>query len=115
MIKNKRNGEVLAKKHTKICSIFGKARGLMFSRPRTLVFEFRSAKKVALHMFFVFFAIDVAFLDSKYRIVEMKGRFRPFTVYNPTELCSYIIEMPAGTFDSTNTRIGDTIIILDDN
>jgi len=115
MIKNKRTGKVIAEKHTKVTSILGKARGLMFSRSRTLVFEFQTARRVALHMFFVFFSIDVAFLDSKHRIVELKRRFLPFTVYNPREPCSYIIEMPVGTINRSNSRLGDTITIQDDN
>ena len=73
--------------NVKICkSILSKALGLMFRRKLKddcIIFEFEDERTVALHMLFVFFAIDVLWLDKKKRVVEMKENFLPFTFYSP--------------------------------
>jgi hypothetical protein len=78
----------------KICkSIWSQARGLMFSKKKNLVFVFNDEKRRSLHMFFVFFPIDVLFLDKNKRIVEIKRDFKPFTFYYPKEKSKYIVEL----------------------
>ena len=61
---------------TTICKTsLKKAVGLMFSKRiknKGLVFVFNKDVKFSLHMLFVFYPIDVLFLDAKKRIVEMK-------------------------------------------
>ena len=69
-----------------ICkSIWSKALGLMFSKKKNLVFVFDKEKRIGLHMMFVFFPIDVLFLDENKRIIEVKKDFRPFRAYTSTE------------------------------
>ncbi len=78
----------------KICrSAWNKARGLMFSRKKNLVFVFDDEERRSLHMFFVFFPIDVLFLDKNKRVVEIKKNFMPFTFYKSKEKAQYIIEL----------------------
>ena len=78
----------------KICrSLLSKARGLMFSRKENLVFVFGKEKQISLHMFFVFFPIDVLFLDRNKRIVEIKRNFQPFSFYTSKEKAKYAVEL----------------------
>ena len=83
--------------------------GLMFSHPKTIIFKFKKEKKISLHMFFVFFPIDVIFLDKENVVVEMKENFRPWTTYHPQKPAKYIIETPAHTIQNSKTGIGDII------
>jgi hypothetical protein len=86
MIANKTRKKTLVLHHRECRSIFSKARGLMFTCPIKnfgLVFFFGKETIVSLHMFFVFYSIDVLFLDKKGKIVDMKEKFKPFTVYIP--------------------------------
>ena len=108
MIKNKTAKKVIAK-NEKICSsIISKTIGLMFSpRKKSLVFVFNKEQKVPLHMFFVFFPIDVLFLDSNKKVVELKRNFKPFRLYNPTKKARYVIELPSGL--DKITKIGDKL------
>ncbi|MBR9691161.1 DUF192 domain-containing protein [Candidatus Woesearchaeota archaeon] len=81
----------------KVCrSAWSKARGLMFSRKKNLVFVFDDEKRRNLHMFFVFFPIDVLFLDKDKKIVEIKKNFKPFTYYKPKNKVKYIVEISEG-------------------
>ena len=78
------------------CTSAQAARGLMFTAPRdrALVFTFSPARRVALHMFFVFYRIDVLYLDGSGRILEIIRGFRPFTLYRPVNRSTYVVELP---------------------
>ncbi len=76
-----------------IKSAFGKARGLMFSRKKNIMFVFDEEKMVPLHNFFVFFPIDVLYLDKDKKIVEIKKDFKPFTYYKPKNKAMYVVEI----------------------
>ena len=65
----------------------------MFSKRKNLIFVFDKEEIVPLHMFFVFFPIDVLFLDKNKRIVEIKKDFKPFTYYRPKNKAMYVVEI----------------------
>ena len=109
MIKNADKNFIIAPFHTFISSIGDMARGLMFSKPKTLVFGLGGSRRISLHMWFVFFPIDVSFLDQEFFVVEIKRVFKPWTFYSSKEACHYIIETPAGNIGST--VVGDRITV----
>ncbi len=112
MIKNLSSKKILVSKKTSSDSLLFKFKGLMFSpglKDQGLIFIFNEEKKVQLHMFFVFFPIDVIFLDSNKKVVEVKKKLMPFTIYNPKEKAKYILELPIGTVEKSKTKIGDLI------
>ena len=84
----------------------------MFHRKITntgYVFVLRKEQRYPLHMWFVFFPIDVLYLDSDKYIVEIKEYFKPFSLYFPKQKARYVIELPEGTISTKNLRIGDRI------
>ncbi len=94
----------------------------MFSRrndSKALVFELKKAKKVPLHMFFVFYPIDVLYLDEvkgnkknkngNKRIVEIKENFKPFTFYFPKKKAKYVVELAANPDNIAKLKINDTL------
>jgi uncharacterized membrane protein (UPF0127 family) len=102
--------KVLAGESRRCESITSKAIGLMFSRRNAdfgLIFAFKREAKASLHMFFVFYPIDVIFLDKNLKIVEIKEDFRPFTTYHPKQKANYLIELPNGK--ASCCSIGDII------
>jgi uncharacterized membrane protein (UPF0127 family) len=111
MLANKTKKTVISDKEAICDSFFCKAIGLMFSlRAKPLFFMFNSEKKLGLHMLFVFFPIDLIFLDSMFRVVELKERFLPFTFYNSKQKARYVMELPAGSVKKSRTAVGDTVI-----
>ncbi len=91
-------------------SFFSKFKGLMFSKPKILAFRFSKEQRHLLHMFFVFFPIDVLFLDKNKTVIEIKKNFRPFTVYNSKEKAMYVIEIPAERIEG-KVNLGDKVRI----
>lgn len=108
MIVNATKSLILSRKHKSCKSFCSKALGLMFSSPKCLVFEFEKERKIGLHMLFVFFPIDVLWLNSKKVVVE-KATLHPFTFYTPKKKAKYVVELPKGK--AKGTRIGDKIVI----
>jgi len=113
-ITNKTRKSVVAKSY-KLCRSAGsKARGLMFTNEssvlsKALLFEFSSARQQSLHMFFVFYSIDVLFLDDKKSVVDMKEGFKPFTAYTSRARSKYVIELPRDTIKKSKTYVGDRL------
>jgi len=102
--------KILLAKNAKVCkNIFSKSLGLMFSKPRSLIFIFKKEKIIPLHMFFVFYPIDVLFLNKNKIVIEIKENFMPFTFHIPKKKAKYVIEIPKGTIKKSKTKIKDKI------
>jgi len=93
MIINKTTNKIISKKERVCKSIFSQARGLMFRPKRNLVMVFPKEQRIKLHMFFVFYPIDVLILDKDKRIVEIKRNFKPFTFWNAQKKGKYVMEL----------------------
>jgi uncharacterized membrane protein (UPF0127 family) len=111
LIRNRRTGKTLAKNEIICQSAWSKARGLMFSKQRNLVFIFRNEDIQSLHMFFVFYPIDVVFLNAQKRIVDIKENFLPFTCHSSKKHACMVLELQKGAVKRTGTKTGDFINI----
>ena len=100
---------VLSEKATCCASLWRKASGLMFSPQKDLLFIEQEEKIIPLHMFFVFYPIDVVYLDSSKNVVEIKEHFLPFTFYTPKKKAQYVLELKAGTIRASLTQLTDSL------
>jgi len=98
-------------KNARVCKgILSKSIGLMFLlRPKTLIFIFKKEKIIPLHMLFVFFPIDVLFLDKNKIVIEKKEKFLPFTFFTPKKKVMYVVELPHGKIKKSKTNVNDKI------
>lgn len=81
----------------------------MFSKQRNLVFQFSKEERVPLHMWFVFYPIDVIYLNKQKKVVEIKEHFKPFTIYFPKNQAKYVLELPAGAVKKSKIAIADVL------
>ena len=98
IIKYKKN-----KFNVKLCRTFAShARGLMFRFPKEdgLLFVFKKEKPVSLHTFFVFFPIDVVYINKNKKVIKIIKKVLPFTLYLRPIKCKYILELK----DSKNIK-----------
>jgi len=91
-----------------------KGTGLMFRSKNSVkntawLFPFKNSRKVSVTMFFVFFPIDVIFLDKNNKIIELKENFKPFTNYICVNKIFSFIELECGTIKKNKLNIGDKI------
>lgn len=106
---NKTKKTVLSEDACAVSSLFGKAKGLMFSSQKELLFVEKKERFLPLHMLFVFFSIDVVYLDKKKQVVELKERLLPFMFYFPKNKAQYVLEVKAGTIKKTKTAVTDSL------
>ncbi len=109
MLENLTTGETIAKSVVRCDTFWKRGRGLMFrSRLRKdqvhLFVEGReSVAQTTIHMFFVFFAIGVIWLDRDRRVVD-KALARPFRpYYAPSSPAQYYVEGHPSILDQVRT------------
>jgi uncharacterized protein len=109
MIKNISKNKVITEDYKLCNSFFSKLKGLMFSKQSNLVFIFNKEKKIGLHMWFVFYPIDVVLLNKDKKVVEIKESFKPFSWFNSKENAKYVLELHNKTINKNNIEKEDII------
>ena len=113
MIKNLTSKKKIASKKIMARSFMSRVRGLMFTLPKEdtgLVMVFEKEMIISLHMFFVFYPIDILWLDSKKRVVEFRKFAFPFMPWiEPGKKAMYVVELPVYSIDGSKTKVGDKI------
>ncbi|AEH24221.1 DUF192 domain-containing protein [Pyrococcus yayanosii] len=85
--------------------------GLMFRRVTyalILVLPTETRTNASIHGFFMREPIDVIFLDSERRVVDMT-LLKPWHVYLPKRPARYVVEGPVGLISALNAEEGDVI------
>lgn len=64
-----------------------------------------------IHTFFMRFSVDALFIGRDCKVIAAAADLKPFRVSRiyPNACC--VIELPAGTIQSTATSIGDSIVL----
>jgi uncharacterized protein len=65
------------------------------------------------HTFFMRFAIDCIFIDSKLRIQKIYSNLKPFRFVGPVWKARSFIETAAGQCDKWNIKAGDQLYVVD--
>jgi len=117
MILNKTRKTVVCRKAVVSRSVLSHIKGLMFTfiPPDTgFLMVFPKSAKTGIWTFGMMYAIDVAWLDSKGRIVDVKENFLPWRLPRyPREKAKMILEVRAGIFKKSKTQVGDVLEIND--
>ncbi|MFA5076912.1 MAG: DUF192 domain-containing protein [Candidatus Micrarchaeia archaeon] len=87
-------------------TLLERARGLMLSKRKNILFFFEYEGAIGIHSFFVFFPFDAVYLDGGKRVVEVVKNIRPFTFYvRNTKPAKYLLEM----CEEHSIKRGDTL------
>ena len=112
MLFNSLTGKTLIQNTKKASSAWARFKGLMFEKKKKfdygLIFELDSETKIgaSIHMMFVFFPIDIIYLNSK-KVVIDKKTVKPWILnYTPKQAAKYFIETPVG---ATKVKIWDKL------
>ena len=111
IIKNTTKNKTISANAEVLDDNFSKFIGLMFSKRenKALIFKFDKEKTISLHMVFVFYPIDVLFLDKNKVVVDKKENFKPFRFYNSKKKAMYAVELCQGMIKKTKTEVRDKI------
>ncbi len=64
-----------------------------------------------VHTWFMSYPIDVIYVDSTDRVVDIDEAMRPWRLGRPRPRARYVIELPAGTVQRTGTQVGDQLAL----
>ncbi|WP_367344196.1 DUF192 domain-containing protein [Methanomethylovorans sp.] len=111
----KPDGELVASDIEFAEGIISRSKGLMFRKSiaerYALIFILPSPKSVSVHMLFVFFPIDVIFLDIGKKILAT-ARLRPWIgLTQSPKKTKYIIEMHSGSIERCKLIPGEDLVI----
>ncbi len=105
----KYNGKEIAKNIEFAKTLLTRMTGLMFRKcipsESAMIFVLKKPSSINVHMLFVFFPIDVIFLDEAKKISGF-ARLNPWTGYKAMENVKYVIEMNAGAIEKNKLSIG---------
>lgn len=95
-------------------SAMEKFKGLMFEKKNRfdygLVFDFNRETRMgaSIHMLFVFFPIDLVYLDEKKKVTDIRLSIAPWTLnYTPKKPSRFLAELPVGA--AKGIQIGDKL------
>ncbi len=113
MIGREEDGERIVSDKVLCNTTLKRATGLMFRRRIKdcgYIFSFKKDVIAGIHMFFVFFPIDIVWLDKEKRIVEMRENVKPFTPsVIPEKKCRFFIELPKGVIEDKGLKEGEKV------
>ena len=91
-------------------SMLGRARGLLGKTALAPGEGIVIAPCNSVHMMFMRFPIDVAYVDRDGRVVKTVSRLRPNRLSVGGRGAHAAIELPAGTLAATATSVGDRLL-----
>ncbi len=108
MLYNSTKKKLLAKKIKLASNFFSRLQGLMFSTSFPDSFSALIISPCnAVHTMFMFYPIDVLFVDDKLQVVHSCSELRPGRFSPIVKGSCQAIELPAGTVAYTDTQVGD--------
>jgi len=107
----KYNNKIIASKIIYCDSFVRQGSGLMFRSKNAVkscawIFRFKNPRRVTITMFFVFFPIDIIFLDANKKIIELKKDFQPFKNYTSIAKMTTFIELESGVIEKYSLKKG---------
>ncbi len=91
-------------------------KGLMFKETGSLLMDFGKECTPAVWTLFMKFPIDILFIDSKKRIVDMQLNAEPISfnprtwrIYRPKSACRFVLELEGGVAGKLELKEGDKL------
>lgn len=114
MLINETRGTVLAESLELADTWFGRLKGLLGRGHLTAKHGLILCPCNSVHTCFMKFKIDVLFFDQGGQVIYVVENMPPFRFSPRIGKAQYVLELPAGTLESTGTFPGDRVTILTD-
>ncbi|MCU0666755.1 MAG: DUF192 domain-containing protein [Candidatus Omnitrophica bacterium] len=110
-ITNLTSGVCLAQNAAVADSLFSRMKGLLgkesLSYGQALILQPCNS----VHTFFMKFSLDLIFVNKENRIIKIIANLKPWRLSGVYLQAAYVIEFPAGSLVSSESKEGDTILI----
>jgi uncharacterized membrane protein (UPF0127 family) len=115
MLVNRDNGEVLADQVGQAFTFAKRLKGLMLTEnlPSGNALHIRPCRSV--HTYFMKYPIDVLHLDESQRIVGIERELSPKKIGQAFKGTVSVVELPAGTVEQKQTKVGQAVLFQNQN
>ncbi|MEW5766937.1 MAG: DUF192 domain-containing protein [bacterium] len=125
-ILNETKAAVLAQEAKLADNFLSRGLGLMFRKtPKALILRFSKESRwgSSIHMAFMSFDLDLIWLSSSLKVMDIRERVKPFNlfkpatwrIYLPSVPARYVLELPVGTVTKSRTTVGDQLQLIINN
>lgn len=109
--KNKTQNLILADQVKKATGLKARMKGLLCQNELPFGHGMWITPCNSIHTFFMKFSIDVLFLSSEGKCVQIYKNVRPFRITPMIRKAHSVLELPAGTLDQSPTQLGDLLVL----
>lgn len=112
---NQDNGQILASRVEGAYTFIKRLRGLLFTKslPNGDALHIQPCRSV--HTFLMNYAIDILYLDKHQKVIGMDESLQPGQTGRKFRQTYSVIELPLGIIKETNTQVGQTVILKNEN
>ena len=108
-IRNRTRKTLLGTRVMRAASFFSRLRGYL-GRPQPRPGEgILLVDCNAIHTWWLSFPLDVLFLNDRGEVISLARSVPPWKVIRSPERATYVLEVPVGTVDASDTQIGDEL------
>ena len=111
LIKNQNKNATLVRQGKIANTFFTRLKGLLGSPPLTEGEGLLLKGEKSIHTLFMTFPIDVIYLNHALEIIKLTPNMRPWKLGPYVSQSAYILELPVGVINRTNSAVGDRLII----
>ena len=84
-------------------------RGLLGANPLQQGQGLVLAGEKSIHTLFMGFPIDVVYLNKEFKVIKTASNMVPYRLGPFVAKSAYVLEMPVGTINQTETQVGDQV------
>jgi uncharacterized protein len=107
---NRTRGTVLGDRVRLATDLLGRSRGFLFRPPPAAGEGILLSPCKAVHMYGVYFPLDVVFISEDGRVVATYRDLAPWKRSRVHGSALHALELPAGTIRATDTAVGDLLL-----
>ena len=90
-------------------SFWLRLRGLLGASPLQQGEGLILAGEKSIHTLFMGFPIDVVYVNKDFEVIRTQSNMVPYRLGPFVLQSAYVLEMPVGTIDTTDTKVGDKL------
>jgi uncharacterized membrane protein (UPF0127 family) len=109
IIRNDTKNASLVDKGKVADTFFARLKGLLGSATLTKGEGLLITHEKSIHTFFMRYPIDVVYIDKNWQVIKVDCNMVPFRLGGYVTKAAYILELPGGTIQETQTTIGDQL------
>jgi len=109
IIKNQTKNTTLTDQCRVADTFFTRLRGLLGSPPLEAGQGLLLVSEKSIHTLFMSFSLDIVYIDKNQTVIKLDYDMPPYRLGSYVKQAAYILELPVGVIEQTQTVVGDQL------